>query len=108
MKKHKNKPLSKSETAVIPSKRETIRTLAMGHSLKDEFAGDYKEYPYPNNPNISVGDRVIMTNTYNVPNTIKGRIWTVTEAPKYINGKRQVCLEGYNGTYPTDGLRVIG
>ena len=103
MKKQKKKPSPISEPAVVPSKRETIQTIAMGHSTKDEFAGEYKEQPYMHNPNLIVGNKVIMTNKYDVPNEIKGRIWTVTEAPKYINGKRQVRLEGYNGPYPTDG-----
>lgn len=105
MKEHKKKQTYITEPAV---KRETIQTMIMDHCLKDEFAGEYQEYPYPHNPNLFVGDKVIMTNKYTVPNEIKGRIWTVSEAPKYENGKRLVRLIGYKGTYPTDGLKVVG
>lgn len=74
----------------------------------DEFYGDYVEQPPKANQVIRVGDMVIMTKKYKVPDEIVGRIWKVIREPKYERGTRMVQLEGYKGTYPADGLKVVG
>ena len=81
---------------------------SLAYSETDEFMGIYKEPPTNRIPNIHYGDQVIMTNKYDVPNEIKGRIFTVISAPQYENGTRRVKLDGYKGSYPVDGLKIVG
>ncbi len=77
-------------------------------SNKDEFYGNYIEQQPKANQVIQAGDQVIMTKKYKVPDEIVGRIWTVLAPPKYEKGRRMVQLKDYKGSYPADGLKVVG
>lgn len=101
----KSKKSKKKETGLISSAAQPA--ASMDHARNDEFAGEYKDKPR-RTAYINVGDRVIMTDAYEVPNEYKGVIWTVTAGPKYVSGTRVVWLEGYKGCYAVDGLQVVG
>ncbi len=87
---------------------DVAQDASMDHVKNDEFLGEYKEYRERKPRPIYPGDQVIMTKRYEVPNAIIGRIWTVLGSPKYIKGRYVVNLDGYKGSYPVDGLRVVG
>lgn len=74
----------------------------------DEFLGDYIEQPPKRGQVITAGAQVIMTRRYKVPDDIIGRIFTVVREPRYEHGRRMVELESYKGSYPADGLKVVG
>lgn len=98
----------KSGQKPVQDTGELAGQQSMDHAQDDEFAGRYHEQVTKRTQNIAAGDKVIMTSRYEVPNEIIGRIWTVMSDPKYKNGKRYVALDGYNGDYPVDGLKVVG
>lgn len=96
------------ETPAGQPVKEPQKQAPMNRSVAGEFAGGCKERPECRRRTIYPGDQVIMTNRYDVPNEIKGIIWIVLGSPKDNGGKQCVQLEGYEGVYPVDGLKVVG
>ena len=89
----------------MKKQKKPIESASMENS---EMVDEYREPFSKRSLHIFIGNRVIMTNQYEVPDRYKGVIWTVKTNPKPIHGKRCVQLDGYKEPYPVDGLRVVG
>lgn len=53
---------------------------------------------------MKIGDKVVMNDKYYVPESQRGKIYTVTAKPKEVCGTVCVWLEGHRGCYAVDGL----
>lgn len=99
--------MSKRKKQVVSEQKKPAKAKSIAPAKTDKPIAEQKETTQYN-VGMSVGDQVIMTNKYPVGNDIIGLIWTVTEGPKYLQGKRRVRLEGYPKWYPVDGLKIVG
>lgn len=99
--------MKKRKSKKKPARKAPMKAPAEVQPKAEEHKELPQEQPVKRSRSIYVGDKVIMTNEYEVPDSIKGLIWTVT-AFRYIDGKRCAQLEDYEGCYPVDGLKVVG
>ncbi len=57
---------------------------------------------------LTVGDKVMMNDNYDVPGECKGKEYVVTAGPQEVCGTTCVWLDGYKGCYAEDGLSKVG
>ncbi len=57
---------------------------------------------------LTVGDKVVMNDSYIVSEKYKGKVFVVTAGPQNVGGTMCVWLDGYKGCYAEDGLSKVG
>ena len=88
---------------VIPMESSELR---LATELKPEEVAATFQDAIDEKP-LKPGDRVIMNDTYYVPDQYKDKVWTVISEPWNLCGTWVVMLDGVHGGYAVDGLTKV-